>query len=471
GVTWRSSDPSVATVDADGVVTAVAPGDVTVSATSVATPGLEAGTRLGVLASGEVAWTWQLGTDDDDVGHAVAVAPDGTLLLAGGLRTWTTDATPESGADARTFVAGIAPETGVATFVTTDADPLGRHTELWDVAVVPEGLLAAGVTISSTSGGVRQTQGVLQRLDAAGDMIGDTFPLSDARSSGAFAVERVGPEGLLLAGSTDASTGHLTRTTAALWSTTVNDVEDVATVSPTASPSGTDVTRFDSFSASYLDVAASVEDDLVVTVGRTNYEDAQGVPVQRGYLQAFDLDGTERLSNTDVAAGFGGLDSIAASGVVRLPDGRYAAVASAEAPGITGEEQVAMLALYDPAAPAGTSPVDAYLVGSDADNAFPMAVALLATGELVIVGQSDDPLGAAEGSGDPPAGFVAVVDVPETGAPELLRSWQVGVGSDTTVLDVAVTDDGWLVLAGETEGSLDRPNAGGSDAFLQLVAP
>lgn len=471
GVTWRSSDPSVATVDADGVVTAVAPGFVRVSATSVATPDLEAGTRLRVLASGEVAWTWQRGTEDDDVGYAVTVAPDGTLVLAGGLRTWTPTAPTERAARSRALVAGIAPATGEATFVTTDADPLGRYAEYWDVAVVPRGLLAAGITISST-GGVPQTQGLLQRLDATGAGTGDAIPLSNAPNSGAFALETVGPNGLLVAGGIDASTDTLTRTTAAFWSTALGDVEDVATVSPTASPSGTDVPPFDFFSAAYADATASVEDDLIVAVGFVAFEDTDDEQIQTGFLQAFDLAGHVRLSVTDVTAGIPIFDSTSARGVVRLPDGRYAAVGTGEGPlADPGDEQVAVLALYDPAAPAGTSPVDAYLVGSDADNAFPMAVALLPTGELVIVGQSDDPLGAAEVSDEPPAGFVAIVDVPETGAPELLRSWQVGAGSYTIVHDVAVTDDGWLVLAGETEGSLDGPNAGGTDAFLQLVAP
>ncbi len=470
GVTWSSSDPSVATVDANGVVTAVAPGDVVVSATSVAAPGLEAGTPLAVLASGEVAWTRQFGTEQDDVGYAVTVAPDGTLVLGGAFGEWEMFATAADAAASRALLAGVTPA-GEVTFVTDTADPQGRFIETRDVTVVPEGLLTSNVTVSGTGGVFPEIGGSLRFVDAAGTSVGAPIPLSTSPNAAAWAIEPAGHLGLALVGSVDASTDTLTRTTAAFWSADRTNLEALATISPTTFPNAAQISETDMFAAALFDVAVDPdggEAPLLVGAGRVVLGDEEPF---FGTLTAFEADGTVRLSPTDLASGLAGADpslrSEIARGVVQLPDGRFAVVGSAE-PGSNSE---LLVATYDPDAPAGTSPVDAYLLGGDKDDAHPRAVAVLPTGELVIVGQSDERIGADAYTDEPPAGFVAIVDVPPSGAPTLLRTWQVGLGYDTIVHDVAVTEDGWLVLAGETQAPLDVPNAGGDDAFLQLVAP
>lgn len=155
-VTWSSSDPVVATVNASGVVTAVAIGNVTIAASVDGVVG-SATVRVVPLPPALTG---------------VTVSPDAVSLVAGGARALTATATQPSGAPAAsvTFgttlpsVATVSP-TGVITAVaagtttiTVTATAAGNasfsaatHTTMVEVAVAPLPPAAVLVTPASPS--------------------------------------------------------------------------------------------------------------------------------------------------------------------------------------------------------------------------------------------------------------------------------------------------------------------------------
>ena len=64
GFTWRSSDPSIATVDADGLVTAVAIGSATISATASGVTGSVTLEVTGIRSLSFLAGDWAVDTGD-----------------------------------------------------------------------------------------------------------------------------------------------------------------------------------------------------------------------------------------------------------------------------------------------------------------------------------------------------------------------------------------------------------------------
>ncbi|WP_027482422.1 Ig-like domain-containing protein [Deinococcus pimensis] len=125
GVRWTSSDDAVATVDAQGVVTGRAVGEVTVTATSVANPSLSAAAKVTVLpavivAPGAGVWTAEAAlppgsTLNGDVEiRSVGVGVDRVFVQTNGRGLWSR---PLSGG-AWTSVTGVSQVFG---WVTDDA--------------------------------------------------------------------------------------------------------------------------------------------------------------------------------------------------------------------------------------------------------------------------------------------------------------------------------------------------------------
>ncbi len=84
-VTWNSDDDTVAEVDANGTVTAVAIGTANVTATSAHDPTKSASAEVTVSSSGPAPldWTVQFGTVAIDMGAAVAVDSQGFIIVVG----------------------------------------------------------------------------------------------------------------------------------------------------------------------------------------------------------------------------------------------------------------------------------------------------------------------------------------------------------------------------------------------------
>jgi hypothetical protein len=82
-VTWSSSDPAVATIDAEGRVASLAPGPTEITATSVSDPSKGSSIGLTVDPPGALRWTRQVGTTGSDSARAVASDASGNVFVAG----------------------------------------------------------------------------------------------------------------------------------------------------------------------------------------------------------------------------------------------------------------------------------------------------------------------------------------------------------------------------------------------------
>ena len=87
GVTWSSADTGVATVNASGVVTGVAAGSTTITATSKHDASKKGTAQVTVTggSTGEAPFLWNVsfGSDEDDAANGIAVDSLGNVILAG----------------------------------------------------------------------------------------------------------------------------------------------------------------------------------------------------------------------------------------------------------------------------------------------------------------------------------------------------------------------------------------------------
>jgi hypothetical protein len=84
GVTWSSSDTSVAVIDTDGVLDAITTGTTTITAESIADPSKDDSIVVTVYEPGSHIWTRQFGTVGDDRATGVAADGNGNIYVAGG---------------------------------------------------------------------------------------------------------------------------------------------------------------------------------------------------------------------------------------------------------------------------------------------------------------------------------------------------------------------------------------------------
>jgi hypothetical protein len=82
-VAWTSSDPSVADIDDDGALEALAAGTSTITAISVADPTKNDAIVVTVDPPGAVRWTRQFGTDALEIAYGIATGVNGGLYAAG----------------------------------------------------------------------------------------------------------------------------------------------------------------------------------------------------------------------------------------------------------------------------------------------------------------------------------------------------------------------------------------------------
>lgn len=172
-VTWESSDIAIATVDGDGLVTAVAPGTVIITAASVATPT--------VTATADVT-VYSAVTADDYVtaagyleGQAIDIAAP---VVNGGLAPYTfaqeTGLLPtgvELGTDGS--ISGNATSTGTYSGTITVTDGLGQ-TDTAEYTIVIGELLEANL-FTGWTGVVHMTEITPQSLIANGGIAPFTF--------------------------------------------------------------------------------------------------------------------------------------------------------------------------------------------------------------------------------------------------------------------------------------------------------
>jgi len=460
-VTWRSSNERIATVDGEGRVTAVSTGDFTITAASVVTPTIIDTLSLRVPASGEAAWTAQVGGPDDDMPAAVTLLPGGDAIIVG-----------EADVIGNEMV--VSASNGFAMYVTADGEDVGLSTTadfeegvnigFTDIEPMPDGYFAISGYAWDSEGGILDSRAVVAKLDAETGAFWGPSLLDDAPApSLANAITPVEDFGFVVFGAVSSTDTTQASVIASAWFLYPDlETQLISRADMVLSPTG------DEGDPDPANIQFGFEDGLVTDDG--------GV-IGIGTAFNFEVDPFEFLGFISAAAdqGFGevmpfmpssaDVSSTEATAMTMTPDGTIAIVGYEDGPD-SQMERTAFLHRIDST---GMSRTDA--LGTWADNAAPSDVAVLPNGDLVIVGQADDPLGDAEVSGELPAGFVAIVGIPDGGAPVIKRSWMVGLGSLTSVEAVAVREDGWLVLAGYTTGDLDGPSNGGWDVFVQLVAP
>lgn len=135
GVTWTSSDENVATVDENGVVTAVAGGTATITATSVANENIAVTCNIKVLKHTE---SIALGTEDivllkGEASDPVAVTFNPADTDDSKAVDWTTSDATVATVDANGVVTGVAE--GTATITATVAAGEGTTSASFDVTV------------------------------------------------------------------------------------------------------------------------------------------------------------------------------------------------------------------------------------------------------------------------------------------------------------------------------------------------
>ncbi len=234
--TWSSSDPSVASVSATGLVTAVSNGTATITATAQGTT--VSGTATVIVA--QVAVTIDLTPASVTLtsGETLAIAstvrdangadvPASLVWMSSDPAVMTVDATglvTAVGVGAATITASQDGATGTAntTVIRADFMPTGDVT-LGGTIEVSEMVVPAGVTVTITSDAVIDAEGPVM---ISGNVIGDCFGLSltgrDAITiSGTFSnvcsevgevlpsLSISGPASMNLAGATITSSGNI----------------------------------------------------------------------------------------------------------------------------------------------------------------------------------------------------------------------------------------------------------------------
>jgi uncharacterized protein YjdB len=166
-VTWASSDVSVATVDASGVVRGVAPGTTTITGTS---EGRSGAATLSVTQAPVAAVTVSLGSASVVVGtttQATAQARDAAgLVLTGRAVTWTSSDVSVATVDASGVLRGVAP--GTTTITGTSEGRTGSAT----LTVTQAPVAAVSITLASANViAGSAVQATAQLRDAAGTVL------------------------------------------------------------------------------------------------------------------------------------------------------------------------------------------------------------------------------------------------------------------------------------------------------------
>jgi len=448
-VTWRSSNENIVTIDNQGNVTGISAGDVTITAASVATPTVLDTLDLRVVASGGAAWTFQDGTPHDDIPAGMALTADGSAVIVGeSRRIGASDA----------FALRVSPN-GLLMGETFEEPNLTDATLKAFTDIVP--MSDGSFVLTGFEQGGSIFQAMLTRLNADIGVFTEEVLLPEApQPSFATAVKAAEGDGIIVFGTVSSTDTSGPSTMASAWRLDADlsltaSRSDVSHAGGGESPSdiqlGFNDGLWDEDGEGFVGVGSRANSELSPSEVSGFYavaaEDSFAEPQPLG-LSAPSVSGSN------------------ATAVTRMLDGRVAIVGYEEGQDF-GDERTAFLHTVDP--DTGVSRTDA--LGTSADNAVPRDVTVLPNGDLVVVGQADDPLGDPEVSGKPPAGFVAIVEVPADGAPIIKRSWMVALGYEASLEAVAVRDDGWLVLAGYTDGGLGGEDRGGRELFVQLSAP
>jgi hypothetical protein len=453
-VAWTTDDATVATIDADGVLTGQNAGTTTVSATSTVDPTRTASVQVRVQASGmgTPVWTSQIGGPADETARAIAIGADGRIAVAGS-SSFTLSGNPSDLRDGVVFrwaEAGTPMlESTLSTFEVDDAYGIAITAGGGDVVVgnTGAGLEAPGAHLGATDAFVRAYQ--------ASFMVAWTRQFGTVNGDTAYGVA-VGPDDRIAI--VGASTGTFDGTP----SLGGNDVfvrlyepnGDLVWSTKFGSDPGTTGNGSDTGFAVAVDA-----DGRVVVAGRVSGTLARPHAGNfDAFVRAYTPDGeplwTEQFGTaTDdvvesVAVGSDG--RIAVTGSTRNAlDGGHAGAADA------------FVRVYEPD---GTL-VWARQFGTTGEDEA-RAVGVDAAGNVLVAGRTEGALiGSSAGDVD---GFVRKYD------PNGTVRWtqQIGTSSFDSIEGLAVDPPtGEVLVVGTTAGVVGLASGGGADVFVRRTSP
>jgi uncharacterized protein YjdB len=257
-VTWASSTPAVATVSATGEVTAVAPGNTTVRATSTADASKSGAAQVTVTAPAVRSVTVSPQTLALQVGQsATAVATVDRDAGVAGTVNWASSNTAVATVSSAGVITAVAPGTAVVS-ATSTVDNTKSSALAVTVSPVPNNLTALSVAPTTASLGVG---GTVQLVPSATTVGTPTVTYTYASSN--TAVATVSNSGLVTAvgnGTAVITTTATTNTNSLSVATTINVASASVSISTiTAGGLGTPV--------NIANVAGQIEVTMNITAG------------------------------------------------------------------------------------------------------------------------------------------------------------------------------------------------------------
>lgn len=434
-VAWTAADPSVATVSGDGVVSAVAQGATTVTASLASDPSVSDEIDIVVAPPGAVRWTRQIGTASYDTAEAVATDTSDAVLVAGDTGGTVGDER-FGGTDVYLRKLNVRGEDVWTRQVGTAGEDVSASS---GVAVGPSDTVVLAGEKAGGSSGVD----VLLRAFRPDGEAAWTRDFGTSDHDGANAVEAA-PDGRIVVA------GWTYGTLAA----PAQGGEDAFVRAWT--PDGT-VAWTDQFgTAEFEDIRDLAVDasGAIVAVGDTN-GDLVG-PSAGSYdvfVRKYRPDGGVAWTRT-----FGTPDDDYAAGVAATADGDVIVTASTD--GVLGAASSGSRDVVVRRLRADGSPRWTRQLGTPAFDAS-AGVAVTPAGDIVVAGVTGGALaGPSTGGQD---GFVRKMSA--TGSEIWTR--QFGTPAQDDPWGVAVNGRGDIVVVGETPGVLAISGVGGLDAFVR----
>jgi len=445
-VDWAADDPSVVTVTADGLLTAVDFGAAQVTATSTHDPSKDHTIEVRVGLTGGHVWTHQFGTAEADFAWGIAVHVDGSIVVAGA--TWGTLLEPAPPPPAL-FVRKLA----------SDGTPQWTHGvgpvdyPLGGVAVGSDGRTAVVATTYTSLDGQPHAGGrdaFVQVLDGHGAPLWSRQFGTAANDT--VAAVAIGADGrVIVAGSTDGALDgqpHSGGTDGYLRSFDQDGVHLWTR-------------QFGTAATDWVAELAVGGNGHAAVVGRTA-GGLDGEPNAGGddaFVRVVDAAGVHLWTHL-----VGTAERDHALGVAIDPHGHVLVVGLTRGvlPGqaALGSDDAFVRKL----APDGTV-VWTRQFGSDAEDSA-WGVAVDHEGYVLVAGYTLGALPDSVSAGGTD-GFVRKLDPDGQG----VWTQQFGTPEDDFAWGIAVDASGFVAVSGFTEGGLAAPHAGAGDAFVRRLRP
>jgi hypothetical protein len=438
-IEWSTADPSVATVSGDGVVSAVAQGETTVTASLASDPAVSDEVAIVVTPPGAVRWTRQLGSATFDTAEAVAVDASNAVLVAGDTSGALGDEHIGSTDVYLRKLNAEGEEAWTRQVGTTGQDGVGSN----GVAVGPSGtVVVAGQIRDDEEGGSGGTDVLLRAFRSDGEPAW-TRDFGTSGYEGAEAVAAASDGRIVVAGYTN---GDL--------AAPAQGVDDafVRVWTPDGAVAWTDQFGTPEYEE-IRDVAVDASGAVVVVGHSTGDLVGPSAGNYDVFVRKYRADGDVAWTHV-----LGSAASEYASGIAIAAGGDVVATASTD--GVLGAASVGNSDVVVQRLRSDGSPVWTRQFGTPAFDAS-AGVAVSSADDIIVAGVTRGSIeGSSAGDDD---GFVRKSS--PTGAEVWTR--QFGTPAEDDPWGVAVDGRGETVVVGQTRGVLADSGHGGVDAFVR----